>query len=553
MAREDELVAEDELIETQADDEDTTMTDLMIIIGLTLASLPRGRIGRLGLLHLVRYRSLRQQLTIATLLPVVAVAATVLINVQLMFLSAHDSVVILIALLVSLLLAASAHGWWCGGSPAPHVDWAPDCHQLVSDSSSGSRVAAAEMKEDAAPRELAQVLQDLAETRRTLAESRARARAAERSRQELVSFMSHDLRTPLAGLRALSEGLEDGVIADVPRAMSHAPSHGGSDERPGRRSVRIVPRPGAPRAKPQTMVSLTELISDVASESTVSARTQGVRLEVDLPDDDRLAVLGSSDDLARALSESDHQRDPPHRSRARGDGSRAGRADDGHVRVAVVDGCGGIPEASLARVFDAGWRGTPSRSGDDGGAGLGLAIARGVVDSHDGEISVRNVQGGCRFEVSLPAPSRRITSHDEPCLPAAPDSSVGRFMINSRRAGHDVRAFDRAVDERDDVLDHDRLRPAADGCEAVIHLAAKVGLGVDITDIDEYALQNDVGTAMTLRVAAEQDSRFVYASSMVVYGEGRYRCVRHGSMSPPPRDRNDLDAAALRPAVPLLR
>ena len=83
------------------------MTDLMIIIVLTLAScLAVGLIG-FGLLHLVRYRSLRQQLTIATLLPVVAVATTVLINVQLMFLSAHDSLVILIALLVSLLLAAA--------------------------------------------------------------------------------------------------------------------------------------------------------------------------------------------------------------------------------------------------------------------------------------------------------------------------------------------------------------------------------------------------------------------------------------------------------------
>jgi dTDP-L-rhamnose 4-epimerase len=65
---------------------------------------------------------------------------------------------------------------------------------------------------------------------------------------------------------------------------------------------------------------------------------------------------------------------------------------------------------------------------------------------------------------------------------------------------------------------------AADGCEAVIHLAAKVGLGIDIFDIDAYALHNDVGTAMTLRVAAEHKiTRFVYASSMVVYGEGRYR------------------------------
>ena len=119
------------------------------------------------------------------------------------------------------------------------------------------------------------------------------------------------------------------------------------------------------------------------------------------------------------------------------------------------------------------------------------------------------------------------------------------------RAGHDVRTFDRAVEERDDVLDHDRLREAMIGCNAVIHLAAKVGLGVDITDIDEYALQNDVGTAMALRVAAERGiSRFVYASSVVVYGEGRYICVRHGAVSPPPRQRNDLDAGSFDPRCP---
>ncbi|HKN45133.1 MAG TPA: hypothetical protein VJW23_14570 [Propionibacteriaceae bacterium] len=129
---------------------------------------------RIGLLHLVRYRSLRQQLTIATLLHVVAVATTVLINVQLMFLSAHDSLVILIALLVSVLLAAV--GAWLVVRRISRASrrLGAGLHQLVSDSSSGSRVAAAETKEDAAPRELAQVLEDLAETRRTLAESRTR-------------------------------------------------------------------------------------------------------------------------------------------------------------------------------------------------------------------------------------------------------------------------------------------------------------------------------------------------------------------------------------------
>ena len=176
------------------------MTDLLIIIGLTLAS--RIAVGLIGLflLHLVRYRSLRQQLTIATLLPVVAVATTVLINVQLMFLSAHDSLVILIALVVSLLLAAL--GAWLvvrrisGASRRVGAG----LHQLVSDSASGTSVVADSVETAAAPRELAQMLDDLAETRRTLAESRTRERCRAVP-PELVSFMSHDLRTPLAGLR----------------------------------------------------------------------------------------------------------------------------------------------------------------------------------------------------------------------------------------------------------------------------------------------------------------------------------------------------------------
>jgi dTDP-L-rhamnose 4-epimerase len=83
----------------------------------------------------------------------------------------------------------------------------------------------------------------------------------------------------------------------------------------------------------------------------------------------------------------------------------------------------------------------------------------------------------------------------------------------------------------------------ASGCDAVIHLAAKVGLGVNIGDIDGYALRNDYGTAMALRVAAEVGiSRFLYASSMVVYGEGRYSCAEHCVVRPPPRRRDDLEA-----------
>jgi signal transduction histidine kinase len=76
---------------------------------------------------------------------------------------------------------------------------------------------------------------------------------------------------------------------------------------------------------------------------------------------------------------------------------------DGAAEVSVRDECGGIPAADLDRVFDLAYRGDTARSpGDDEGAGLGLAIARGFVEAHRGDIAVRNEPGGCRFIVTLP-------------------------------------------------------------------------------------------------------------------------------------------------------
>jgi signal transduction histidine kinase len=69
--------------------------------------------------------------------------------------------------------------------------------------------------------------------------------------------------------------------------------------------------------------------------------------------------------------------------------------------LSVQDACGGIPTSDLPRVFEVAFRGEAARS-KDGGAGLGLAIARGLVEAHRGQIAVQNVAPGCRFVVRLP-------------------------------------------------------------------------------------------------------------------------------------------------------
>lgn len=132
------------------------------------------------------------------------------------------------------------------------------------------------------------------------------------------------------------------------------------------------------------------------------------------------------------------------------------------------------------------------------------------------------------------------------------DGFIGRHVRRRLAdAGHEPVVFDRAVEPRDDVRDLERVRTALAGCDAVAHLAAKVGLGLDIEDVDDYASHNDVGTAVVLRAAANLGvARIAYASSMVVYGEGAYRCPVHGPTSPPPRKVADLDAGRFDPLCP---
>lgn len=388
------------------------MNDLLIIVVQTVITcLVVGALGA-GALHLLRRRSLRYQLAVAAALPVAALIMTVLVNVWLMFLSPHDTTVITVALVTATPLAAL--GAWLVTRRVAYgsARLGAAMERLVADSTSTQLVPAGP-ETNAIPAELAGAVAELEATRRTLAETRRRQQAAEDARRELVSFMSHDLRTPLAGLRALVEGLEDGVITDVPRALAHLRTTVARMSQLVDDLFELSRVQGDRPVRPQTLVSLAELIMDVSSESAAVARTYQVDLLVELPEQDRLAVVGSADDLARAvtnlLANAIRHTDPGQAVRV-----TAGRAEDGHVRVDVVDRCGGIPEENLVRVFDVGWRGDEARSGDHG-AGLGLAIVRGVVESHDGRIEVRNVTGGCRFAVDLPKPNdRELAFRDSP-------------------------------------------------------------------------------------------------------------------------------------------
>ena len=103
-----------------------------------------------------------------------------------------------------------------------------------------------------------------------------------------------------------------------------------------------------------------------------------------------------------------------------------------------------------------------------------------------------------------------------------------------------------------DLTDPAVAAAAVEGVDAVSHQAAMVGLGLDFAEVDDYVAANDLGTARLLAALARADFRgpLVLASSMVVYGEGRYRCPTHGDVRPAPRDPADLEAGRFEPPCP---
>jgi signal transduction histidine kinase len=229
--------------------------------------------------------------------------------------------------------------------------------------------------------------------------ARERERRMERSRRQLVAWILHDLRTPLTALRAMAEALEDGIAADARRY------HRQIRAEVIRLSGTVEDLFELSRIESGTLslsldrIDAGDLVSDAVASMEALARACGVRLTGKAAGP--LLIQADARELSRALINllANAIRHTPRGGRVRVAASAA--AD--RILVTVADGCGGIPEADLASVFDLAWRRAETRlPGTGRGAGLGLAIVRGIVEAHQGRVSVVNTVGGCCFEVRLP-------------------------------------------------------------------------------------------------------------------------------------------------------
>jgi signal transduction histidine kinase len=278
------------------------------------------------------------------------------------------------------------------------------------------------------PAELAELSDGLTTAHERLATARSRARALEASRRELVAWVSHDLRTPLAGLRAMAEALEDQVVIN-PREVSQY--HTQIRREVERLTLMIDDlfelsriHAGALRLS-RRMVGLEDVVAEVVASAEPVARAKRVRLTGAAVRN--MPVFIDSAEMGRALRNlvTNAIRHTP----SDGVVDVLAEVRSGMACVSVSDACGGIPPADLPRVFDVAFRGESARTpGPQEGAGLGLSIARGIVEAHSGQIAVRNTGPGCQFLIRLPLvrPGAPVPSHTGPQAAA-----TGRRAINA--------------------------------------------------------------------------------------------------------------------------
>ena len=371
--------------------EELAWTDVAAIaLVALLATVSAGALGA-WLLWLARHRSLQALVPGVAVVTMLAVVAGLVGAAAAMFLSPHD-------LQVVLVVAISAGG--VGAVIALLLGRA-----VLRGSRTLTR-AAEQLGAGEVPlvavrpvsAELATVAGALEQAGTRLQEAREQREAVEASRRELVAWVSHDLRTPLAGMRAMAEALEDGMVDDP--SVYHRQIRREVDRLSGLvgdlfELSRI--RAGALRLS-MDQVWLEELVAQSVGDADPLARSRGIRVEGSYDD---VAVDADRGELARALANLvvNAIRHTPHDGTVQVSAQRDG--DD--AVLSVQDACGGIPEDDLARVFETGFRAESSRTpSPDAGGGIGLAIVAGIVAAHHGTVDVENHGPGCRFEIRLP-------------------------------------------------------------------------------------------------------------------------------------------------------
>ena len=373
-----------------------TTKDLLLII-LTAGGCTAGvTLLALGVLGWGKRWSFGVQTVVIVIAAVLSiVASTVAISAE-MYLSPHDLQVLLWVIAIATVMsiaAAIVTARVARRSFAALVESV----QRVGD---GEVVAT----EHNSRKELTELSRQLADTSRRLADARAEIERIDVSRRQFFAWISHDLRTPLAGISALSEALEDDMV-----------EHPGDYLRQIRGQVTTMSRlvddlfelsqiqSGTLRLRVED-IELLDIVSDAVADVHPLADAREIRIAH--AGVEGQTIQADAHELTRAVVNllTNSVRHAPTDSEIL---ITAVRHDD-HLILSVRDQGDGVDSRDLTRMFDIGWRAGTARTpipNTDGstGAGLGLAIVQGIIEAHGGHVNAENVEQGFRLNVALPA------------------------------------------------------------------------------------------------------------------------------------------------------
>lgn len=329
----------------------------------------------------------------------VVALVNVIVTAQLMFISGHDQALLTILLMFSLVVSL-IFTYVVAKNITSSIERLALGAQNLAEGDLATRLDASSSDEVG---ELAGVMNTMAEE---LDNAFRRQRELQQARKDLIASVSHDLRTPLASMRAMVEAISDGVVSDEKTIQSYCSNIRSEVEH---LSTLIDDLFELSRLDSGTLElqlqpsSVEEMLSSVLQ--SMKAQAEGQTLTLSQPLDGGIEpVMADPHKIQRVLYnlvQNAIRHTPP-------DGTISLEVQDvgQEVQIDVVDSGQGIVQDDRDKVFDRFYRGEKSRSREFGGAGLGLAIAKGIVEAHGGRIWVDSQPGvGSRFSFSLPKAS----------------------------------------------------------------------------------------------------------------------------------------------------
>ncbi len=373
---------------------------LMLFLGSTGAFTVIGSytLYKLGLVSW--FRSLRWALLATIILTVLLIYLNVWVAARLMFLNTEHDLVLTTLLLIFAGLAAISFGFFISSALSERIRRLAIGADQITSGDLSVRV------EVSGNDELASLATTFNRMVARLQEADEQKRALEQTRRDLIAWVSHDLRTPLASIRVMLEAMADGVVSDPETVQRYLQNTQGEIRHLSRliddlfELAQLDAGNTNFRFEPS---SLRDLISDTLGSLQAQAEQRRVSLQGQV--DDRIdPVVMAPEKIQRVLNNligNALRHTPPG-----GNITVSARLDGDTVRIEVADTGEGIAPGDLAHVFDSFYRGEKSRSRDDQGlrgAGLGLAIAKGLVEAHGGRIWVESRLGqGTIFAFTLP-------------------------------------------------------------------------------------------------------------------------------------------------------